>query len=242
MGGVDFDALPPAFPAGAVSTGAPPGASAPLCPDLATLRYGPLAGSERETEEIASLWGRAAGTLRLSGAAASESAFKRHAPSRRILHLATHAYSLPESCGQGGRSGLVLAGANHHADPATSGGEDGILTAEEIAALDLSGVELAVLSACDTGAGQVLDGEGVVGLRRAFDLAGARTLVTSLWPVDDGAARVWMRGLYEKRLSGLSTVDSVRAASLDLLRAQRALGRTTHPYFWGSFVAAGDWR
>ena len=243
MGGVDFDALPSpdAFPA--VSTGAPPGAPAPLCPDLATMRFGPLAGSEKETAEVASLWDRAAGALRLSGAAASESAFKRHAPSRKVLHLATHAYSLPERCGPGGRSGLVLAGANHHADPATSGGgEDGILTAEEIAALDLSGVELAVLSACDTGVGQVLDGEGVVGLRRAFDLAGARTLVTSLWPVDDGAARVWMRGLYEKRLSGLSTVDSVRAASLDLLRAQRALGRTTHPYFWGSFVAAGDWR
>lgn len=245
MGGVDFDALPTpdAFPSGVVTTGAPPGAPAPLCPDLAAMRFGPLSGSEKETAEVASLWDRAAGALRFSGAAASESAFKRHAPSRRVLHLATHAYSLPESCGPAGRSGLVLAGANHHADPTTSGGgEDGILTAEEIAALDLSGVELAVLSACDTGVGKVLDGEGVASLRRAFDLAGARTLVTSLWPVDDGAARVWMRGLYEKRLSGLSTVDSVRAASLEILKAERARGRTTHPYFWGSFVAAGDWR
>ena len=93
-----------------------------------------------------------------------------------------------------------------------------------------------------TGVGKVLAGEGVVGLRRAFEVAGAGTLIMSLWAVDDGATRVWMRSLYENRLAGLSTAEAVRAADLAIIEAQRRRGGTTHPYFWGGFVAAGDWR
>jgi len=139
-------------------------------------------------------------------------------------------------------SGLALAGANHR----TAAGpdeEDGILTAEEIAAMDLSGVEWAVLSACDTGVGEVRAGEGVFGLRRAFQVAGAGTLIMSLWSVEDEATREWMRELYEGRLlKELSTAEAVREASLSVLNARRQRGESTHPFYWAAFVAAGDWR
>jgi CHAT domain-containing protein len=138
-------------------------------------------------------------------------------------------------------SGLALAGANRR-ESAPDDGEDGILTAEEVASLDLSGVEWAVLSACETGIGQVQAGEGVLGLRRAFEVAGARTLILSLWPVEDAAAREWMRGLYEGRLEGLTTAEAVRQASLKVIQRRRQAGRSAHPAFWGAFVATGDWR
>jgi CHAT domain-containing protein len=139
-------------------------------------------------------------------------------------------------------SGLALAGANQR-QSAGLREEDGILTAEEVAALDLDGVEWAVLSACDTGLGQITAGEGVLGLRRAFQIAGAGTVVMSLWPVDDGASRVWIRALYEGRFRRhLPTADAVRAASLTVLHERRKQGISTSPFFWAAFVASGDWK
>jgi CHAT domain-containing protein len=139
-------------------------------------------------------------------------------------------------------SGLVLAGANHRS-LAADNEDDGILTAEEIASLDLSGVEWAVLSACETGVGDIRVGEGVFGLRRAFQTAGAGTLIMSLWSVDDESTRSWMKSLYEARLiDGLDTAESVRRASLAVLHERRARKQSTHPFFWGAFVGAGDWR
>ena len=139
-------------------------------------------------------------------------------------------------------SGLALAGANDR-DPVGPNEEDGILTALEIATLDLSSTRLAVLSACDTGTGRVLNGEGVFGLQRAFRVAGVRTLVSSLWSVEDESTRRWMSGFYEARLrSGLPTSEAVREASLQLLSQRRAAGESTHPFFWGAFVGSGDWR
>jgi CHAT domain-containing protein len=89
----------------------------------------------------------------------------------------------------------------------------------------------------------VQTGEGVFGLRRAFEIAGARTLIMSLWPVEDQAAREWMGRLYEARLNGhASTVDAVRQASLEMLKERRSRRESTHPFYWGAFVAAGDWR
>jgi len=86
-------------------------------------------------------------------------------------------------------------------------------------------------------------GEGVFGLRRAFQIAGARTVIMSLWSVDDDATRVWMRALYEGRLQKhLNTADAMQQASLSVLRARRARGESTHPFYWAGFVAAGDWR
>jgi len=195
----------------------------------------------------------------LAEAEASEEAFKNLAPGRRVLHLATHAFFLGDRCvsslpsaGRSGSeptsrdsplllSGLAVAGANRRND-AGRDAEDGIVTSEEIATLDLSGVEWAVLSACESGLGRLQTGEGVLGLRRAFQVAGVRTLIASLWKVDDESTREWMRQLYEGRVEGMSTAEAVRHASLAMLRARRAAGRRTDPFFWGAFAAAGDWR
>jgi CHAT domain-containing protein len=139
-------------------------------------------------------------------------------------------------------SGLALAGANQRA-AAGLDDEDGILTADEVSALNLEGVEWAVLSACDTGLGEVKVGEGVFGLRRAFQVAGARTVIMSLWSVQDQAAAQWMRALYQGRLQKhLDTAGAMRYASLNVLRDRRAKGQSTHPFYWAGFVAAGDWR
>ena len=126
----------------------------------------------------------------------------------------------------------MLAGANRRA----AASEDGILTAEEIASLDLSDVEWAVLSACQTGVGDVRAGEGV------FGLAGAGSLITSLWSADDQATRAWMTALYQGRLRDqLDTAQAARYASLRILRDRRAHKQSTHPFYWGTFVASGDW-
>lgn len=137
---------------------------------------------------------------------------------------------------------MAFAGANHR-QAARPEEEDGILTAEEVASLDLSSVEWAVLSACDTGLGEIREGEGVFGLRRAFQVAGARTLIASLWGMDDAAIREWMRKLYEARLGrGMPTVEAAREASVEVLRERRGRGESTHPFYWGAFLATGDWR
>lgn len=139
-------------------------------------------------------------------------------------------------------SGLALAGANHRSS-AESGAEDGILTAEEVVSLNLDGVEWAVLSACDTGLGRITAGEGVFGLRRAFQIAGVRTVIMSLWSVDDESTRLLMRSLYEGRLvRRLNTARAVRDASIAVLADRRAKGLSAHPFYWAGFVAAGSWR
>lgn len=137
-------------------------------------------------------------------------------------------------------SGLAFSGAN--GAPASPSGNDGILTAEELAALDLSSVAWAVLSACDSGVGEIRS-EGVFGLKRALARAGARTSIVSLWGVDDAVASRFMRALYEERfLRKAGTAEAMRAAKLELLRRRRAARLSTHPFFWSGFVASGDWR
>lgn len=219
------------------------------CGDFVSLHFAALQAAKIEADEIGALWpdGR---VEKLAGAGATEAAFKRSAPGRRVLHLATHAFFLDGRCAPDLvsdnpllLSGLALAGANRRRDAAGGGSpDDGLLSAEEIAAMDLSGVEWAVLSACETGAGRVQAGEGVLGLRRAFESAGASTLIMSLWSVRDAAAREWMKELYRGRLAGASTAEAVRTASVKLLRELRRTGRSTHPFYWGAFVASGDWR
>jgi CHAT domain-containing protein len=106
----------------------------------------------------------------------------------------------------------------------------------------LEGVDWAVLSACDTGVGEIRVGEGVFGLRRAFQVAGAKTVIMSLWPVEDETTRQWMGTLYREHfLNGKDTGESVRAASLQILRQRRTKHQSTHPFYWGAFIAAGDW-
>ena len=150
------------------------------------------------------------------------------------------------------RSGLVLAGANalgERAGPANAPGEqadaeptvdDGWVTAEEIALMDLRGTELVVLSACETGLGRVKIGEGVYGLRRAFLYAGARTLVTSLFAVPDEQTRELMGRFYGALKAGQGKLEALHGAQLELLRQRRAAGGAAHPFFWASFVLVGD--
>jgi CHAT domain-containing protein len=140
-------------------------------------------------------------------------------------------------------SGLALAGANRRGElKPEDEEEDGILTAEEITSLDLSKADWVVLSACETGLGKLEAGEGVLGLRRAFQVAGVGTVIMSLWPVEDVSTRAWMKHLYEERLAGASTSEAVRGASLKVIAERRKAGKSVHPSTWGAFVAAGDWR
>jgi CHAT domain-containing protein len=137
-------------------------------------------------------------------------------------------------------SGLVLSGANHAGGKERTATSDGILTAEEIVGMDLRGVDLTVLSACDTGRGEVAAGEGVFGLRRALEIAGVRTIVMSLWPVPDRQARRWMVDFYRGHLiEGAAAFDAARRASLSILEDLRTRGVPTHPYMWTGFVVAG---
>jgi CHAT domain-containing protein len=189
----------------------------------------------------------------LTGRAATEPALRR-LTGPRILHLATHGFFLadqprdpgfPASAAPGRnapsasaatnpllRSGLALSGANE----AGSGDDDGILTALELAGLDLAGTELAVLSACETGVGQVQSGDGVYGLRRALVLAGVRTQVVSLWKVDDAATKDLMTDYYARLGGGAGRSAGLREAQLAMLDDPAR----SHPYYWAAFVVIGD--
>jgi len=280
LGGADYDArpgdeglgpIPDAILTGvnaAAATGAPFRGKPPSCRGFSSLVFEPLPEADQELRAIARIWREAShvvggsstgDVVTLSRRAASEESFKRRAPGRQVLHLATHGFFLGKACAPVAElepsrplerpyqnplllAGLAMAGANQRHSVGVNQ-EDGILTAEEVAALDLSGVEWVVLSGCETGAGEIVAGEGVFGMRRAFQVAGAQTLVTSLWPVEDRAARAWMDALYEARFRrGLAAVDATREASLAALHELRASGRPTLPILWGGFVAAGDWR
>jgi CHAT domain-containing protein len=134
------------------------------------------------------------------------------------------------------RAGLALAGANTwlQEKPLPPEAEDGLLTAEDVSGLDLLATELVVLSACETGLGEVRTGEGVFGLQRAFVLAGAKTLVMSLWSVPDEPTRELMEDFYQRLLAGQPRAEALR-------EAQRKLkSHYPDPYFWGAFICQGD--
>ncbi len=204
--------------------------------------FAPLFGTAQEARAIKTLFSNA--TL-LTGAYATEAALKQvNAP--RLLHLATHGFFLADTVSQPTakvnpllRSGLALAQANLRQQLTTSPatGEDGILTALEAAGLNLWGTRLVTLSACDTGLGEVRNGEGVYGLRRAFALAGAETLVMSLWPVSDQVTRELMAAYYTGLQRGQGRSAALRAAQLQMLKQPQRRA----PYYWASFIQAGEW-
>lgn len=214
----------------------------------------------------------------LKGAAASEAALRAEAPRHLFLHLATHGFFAPaklksawavdekqEEPGStlgaadeamdvaglhpGLLSGVVLAGANR---PPRPDGDDGILTAEEVALLNLSGCRMCVLSACETGLGEVAGGEGLLGLQRAFQVAGARSTVSSLWKVDDTATRSLMERFYKNLWEReMPAVEALREAQIWMLRDKSNRGLAIDdqpaddslpPYYWAAFVLSGDWR
>jgi len=224
--------------------------------DLRQLQFGPLPGTATEVAAIQPLLPNA--TVLTEGAATENVLKTVQAP--RILHIATHGFFLdnadrivsPAQVEEGVlsataattgvpienpllRSGLALAGFN----PRESGAEDGVFTALEASNLNLFGTQLVVLSACDTGLGDIANGEGVYGLRRAFALAGAESQLMSLWQVSDQGTQSLMARYYDKLMAGMGRSEALRAVQLEMIRAG---GRYSRPYYWAAFILAGDWR
>ena len=108
--------------------------------------------------------------------------------------------------------------------------------------MNLWGTKLVTLSACDTGVGEVRNGEGVYGLRRAFVLAGAESIVMSLWPVSDYVTRRMMTAYYTGLRAGLGRGDALRQAKLAMIaRGKHQPSPLQHPFFWASFIQSGEW-
>ncbi len=200
---------------------------------MATMRFPPLRHAAFEGKAVLGV--RPHARLHLDSQA-TESILKQ-VRRPKLLHIVTHGFFLPEGARRSENpllhSGLAMAGANQR----QSGADDGILTAYEAAALDLWGTRLVVLSACETGVGEVKAGEGVFGLRRALVLAGAETQLISLWQVNDRATGGLMASYYEKLRDGVGRAEALRQVQLEMLK-DRAL---RNPYFWACFITLGDW-
>lgn len=251
MGGIDYDRAGTELAPLAVATKR----LLPSCRGFVDERFASLAATRAEVTAVAALAGAktSEATHLLAGQAADEAAFKRFAPGKRVVHLATHSFFLGAECAAGTASadvlsqnplvfsGIALAGANQWQEAVAHGGEDNLLTAEELCGLDLHGVEWLVLSGCESGLGQVQSWEGVYGLPRAARQAGVRSLIMSLAPVDDETSRAWMTALYEAHFTRReATALAVRTASRQVLAWLRAHGRPSEPRLWGAFVALGD--
>ena len=214
----------------------------------------PLPGTRQEAEAIQRLLPQA--QLFLGPEATKERLLQLPPPG--ILHLATHGFFLEDvpqprgsrAVGHFGalgedtqapssqdpllRSGLVLAGASAGSSPTPTPLGNALVTALELAGLNLWGTQLVVLSACDTGRGDVRIGQGVYGLRRAFLVAGAETVVMSLWKVNDETTRELMEVYYRNLLAGQGRATALREAMRELRRTR------PHPHHWAPFLAMGQ--
>ncbi|HEY6274569.1 MAG TPA: CHAT domain-containing protein [Terriglobales bacterium] len=218
--------------------------------NLASVYFATLAGTAQEARAIQGLF---PDSRVLTGAAANKRALQK-ADAPLFLHIATHGFFLNDLPGSASRdpstataaalqngaaanpllrSGLALSGANL----IKKGEEEGILTALEASNLNLWGTKLVTLSACDTGIGEIKNGEGVYGLRRAFVESGAETLVMSLWPVSDYVTREMMTSYYAGLKNGLGRGETLRQGELAMMKRK---GRE-HPFYWASFIQSGEW-
>jgi CHAT domain-containing protein/Tfp pilus assembly protein PilF len=223
--------------------------------DFTGLSYPPLPGTMEEAHAISALLPDAQVLL---GEQATEAAVKS-VQSPRILHIATHGFFFPDQSNELSprdarqlvreketasnqnrlenpllRSGIVLAGVKQRFSGAS---EDGVLTALETAGLNLAGTRLVVLSACETGLGDINTGEGVYGLRRSLVLAGSETQVISLWQVNDIATRDLMAAYYRRLKVGEARGEAFRQVQLGMLHTNVY----SHPYFWAGFIQSGAW-
>ncbi|HEV2970730.1 MAG TPA: CHAT domain-containing protein, partial [Pirellulales bacterium] len=284
VGDVNYDANPGRASAGTIAQSAPRGTRAGQL-----LHWPPLDGTRTEMATIADSFEQQFpdGRLdKLRGDRATKAALIGKISDHRYVHLATHGFFAPkelksalgvamgaENRGAGGAtslrdvagyppgllSGVVLAGANR---PAAEGNDDGILTALEVSQLDLRRVDLATLSACETGLGESAGGEGVLGLQRALQIAGAKSVVATLWRISDDASRALMSDFYDNLWNRKMTkLEALRQAQLKMLRtgANRGLAGVSRglkfandqppdsnhrlpPYYWAPFVLSGDWQ
>ena len=241
VGGIRYDDAGEAA-AEAPATRSPPRGGLPT--------FGFLPGTEAEAMEVSASVG--AGVVRLSGPEATEARIRALLPGKRLVHIATHGFfaasgersGLRIDGAEGAlaqspllRTGLVLAGGA--VGSGRPGGDDGLLTAEEVLGLDLRGVDLVVLSACETGLGEVEDGEGVMGMRRAFALAGADTLLLSLWKVPDVETRQLMTAFYGRLAAGDAPAAALQGAQAEQIERLTKERGEAPPFLWAAFVASG---
>ncbi|MDB4444471.1 CHAT domain-containing protein, partial [bacterium] len=139
------------------------------------------------------------------------------------------------------RSGIALAGANNAVQDKSDENNDGIVTAEKILGLRLRGTDMVVLSACNTGMGEVKTGEGVFGLRRSFTQAGARSLVMSMWAVPDQETKEIMLEFYKNVLTNnINRCQALRQAALQEMQIVKERYGHKNPFYWGGFVFLGE--
>ena len=225
-----------------------------------------LPGATRELDSIQAIAAQRTDltAVRLNGERATEAGIKRQLPAG-ILHFATHGLVLNEHCAKTSNTsrGMSFTLAQNpensnvkpndsaepalliaaQATPTSPTLQAELLTAARIVTWHLDNVDWVVLSACNSSFGTMVADEGTLGLRHAFHLAGARSVVMSLWNIDDAATAEWMENLYRARLiDHVGTADAIAAAEVSTLKERGRRGESTHPYYWAGFISSGDWR
>jgi CHAT domain-containing protein/tetratricopeptide (TPR) repeat protein len=232
-----------------------------LCQRAGQEGFRALPNASRELDSLQQLLAGEGRTVQmLTGDGATKRNVVAALPGAEAIHLATHGFSLDATCGSEPNSRSIVIASDERPSPeaqtmtlsglAFTGASaakridpSGILSAEEFASLDLSHAGWVVLSACDSGLGPIGRSEGVFGMRRAIRMAGARTVVMSLWEVDDASTADLMRALYRARFTDHADVPAAMAAAMKTTLAERrAAGVSAHPYYWAAFISEGGWR
>lgn len=210
----------------------------------------PLEHAGREVINVADAW-RAVFSepiMLLTGQLAGEREFRRWSSGTRVIYFAAHSAEIATadaSNHSNGSSEDIPPGGILLAEFRTLSSDslaenDGFLTAEEISTLNLGSADLAVLSTCESGGGKLVRGEGVYGLRRSFQMAGVRTVISTLWPVDDrSTAELMKHGLFD---STATYPETLQKLCLKRIQELRLSGESPNPFFWAAFTSAGNWR